>query len=88
MGVSGVALATSLSQIVGFFILLAIARQGLFFIPTLWLMSWLFGIFGVQASQAMADLLSFALAVPIGPGVLRQFKQMKEAAANADIMAE
>ncbi len=68
--------------------LLAIARQGLFFIPTIWLMSWLFGLFGVQASQAVADLFSFSLAVPIGQRVLRQFRQMEEEVANAEIMAE
>jgi len=58
--------------------LLAVARQGLFFIPTIWLMSWLFGLFGVQASQAVADVLSFVLAVPIAQGVLREFQEMGE----------
>ncbi len=58
--------------------LLAVARQGLFFIPTIALLSWLFGLLGVQMSQAVADVLSFLLAVPIGQGVLRQFKQMEE----------
>ncbi len=58
--------------------LLAVARQGLFFIPTVLLLSWLFGLFGVQVSQAVADVLSFALAIPITMPVLRQFKQAEE----------
>lgn len=68
--------------------LLAVARQGLFFIPTIWLLSWLMGLLGVQMSQAVADLLSFALAVPIGQGVLRQFRQMEAKAADTEIRSE
>ena len=68
--------------------LLAVARQGLFFIPTIWLLSWLMGLLGVQMSQAVADLLSFALAVPIGQGVLRQFRQMEAEAADTEIRSE
>ncbi len=58
--------------------LLATARQGLFFIPTLLLLNWLLGLLGVQMSQAVADLLSFFLAVPITMGVLKQLKQMEQ----------
>ena len=58
--------------------LLAVARQGLFFIPTVLLLSWLLGLFGVQVSQAVADVLSFLLAVPIGQGVLKQFEKMEQ----------
>lgn len=60
--------------------LLAIARQGLFFIPTLLLLNWLLGLLGVQMSQAVADLLSFFLAVPIIRGVLKQFKELEQEA--------
>lgn len=62
--------------------LLAVARQGLFFIPTVLLLSWLLGLLGVQMSQAVADVLSFALAVPIGQGVLRRFKQLEAEQGN------
>jgi len=69
--------------------LLAVARQGLFFIPTVLLLSWLLGLFGVQVSQAVADVLSFLLAVPIGQGVLKQFEQMEqEATQQEEMMAE
>ncbi|MBR4068669.1 MAG: MATE family efflux transporter [Clostridia bacterium] len=66
--------------------LLAVARQGLFFIPTVLLLSWLLGLLGVQMSQAVADVLSFALAVPIGQGVLRRFKQLEAERGNGPDM--
>jgi Na+-driven multidrug efflux pump len=66
--------------------LLAVARQGLFFIPTVLLLSWLLGLLGVQMSQAVADVLSFALAVPIGQGVLRRFKQLEAEQGNGPEM--
>jgi len=59
-----------------------VARQGLFFIPTVLLLSWLLGLFGVQVSQAVADVLSFLLAVPIGQGVLKQFEKMEQKTAE------
>lgn len=71
--------------------LLATARQGLFFIPIILLLSWLFGLLGVQMSQAIADLFSFGLAVPIATGVLKQLKQMEEKTENNendDMIAE
>ena len=40
-------------------------------------------------SQAVADALSFLLAVPIGQGVLRQFKQLEaEQGSEAELQAE
>ena len=66
--------------------LLAVARQGLFFIPTVLLLSWILGLLGVQMSQAVADVLSFALAVPIGQGVLRRFKQLEAERGNGPEM--
>ena len=71
--------------------LLATARQGLFFIPIILLLSWLFGLLGVQMSQAIADLFSFGLAVPIATGALKKLKQMEEKTKkkeNDDMIAE
>ena len=69
--------------------LLAVARQGMFFIPTILLLSRLFGLLGVEMSQAVSDALSFLLAVPIGQGVLRQFKQLEaEQGSEAELQAE
>ncbi|MDU6631404.1 MAG: MATE family efflux transporter, partial [Lachnoanaerobaculum sp.] len=40
-----------------------VSRQGLFFIPLLYILSKLFGQFGIYLLQPFADILSFALAV-------------------------
>ena len=57
---------------------LAMARQGLFFIPAVLLLPRLFGIFGVELSQPIADIISFAFAVPLEIGVLREMKEEPE----------
>ena len=51
---------------------LAMARQGVFFIPLVWLLSSSLGLLGVQMTQAAADLLTLACAVPIQLKVLRE----------------
>ena len=55
--------------------LVASARQGLFLIPSVFLLSHFFGLTGLELSQAVSDLLSFVLSVPITLGVLKQFRQ-------------
>ena len=52
--------------------ILSEARQGIFFIPAILIMPQLFGIQGVEATQAVADLLSFLLAIPLCGSVLRE----------------
>ena len=54
--------------------LLAVSRQGLFFIPAIFLLEKFLGLLGVQLAQPVADLLSFALAVPLTLGTLRDLK--------------
>jgi len=44
---------------------LSVARQGLFFIPLVLILSSLFGLTGIQMTQAIADLLTFLCAVPL-----------------------
>jgi len=51
--------------------ILALARQGLVFIPVLLVFSSLFGLFGVQLSQAVADVLTFVLALPLTAGMVK-----------------
>jgi len=53
------------------------SRQGIFFIPLIWILPYFFGLFGVQISQMIADICAFILAVPIGLGVLREMKEME-----------
>ncbi len=54
--------------------LLASARQGLFFIPLIFILPCFLGLKGVEMCQAMADLLSFLLALPLTYSVLKELK--------------
>jgi hypothetical protein len=53
-------------------VVIAMARQGIFLIPALFLGNWLFGFFGVEIAQAVADTASFMLAIPLGIGTLNR----------------
>ena len=55
-------------------ILLASAKQGLFFIPLVFLLTANFGLLGVEISQPAADLCALALAIPLTTSVLRKMK--------------
>jgi Na+-driven multidrug efflux pump len=44
--------------------LLSMLRSGIYFIPSLYLMAALFGATGIQATQTVADVLSFSTSVP------------------------
>lgn len=55
-------------------VLLASARQGVFFIPLILVLPALFGLRGVEVCQSVSDLLAFLLAVPLTAGVLRELK--------------
>ncbi len=58
--------------------LLSSARQGLFFIPLIFLLPHFLGLQGVEMCQAMADLLSFLLAIPLTCSVLKELKEKGE----------
>ncbi|MBR6321828.1 MAG: MATE family efflux transporter, partial [Lachnospiraceae bacterium] len=57
----------------------ASARNGLFFIPMILLLPRLFGLFGVEITQACADVLSIAVAIPLAIRELRLMKKASEA---------
>lgn len=52
---------------------LAMIRSGLVFIPVLWILSRQFGLFGIQISQTVADIISAAITLPM---VVKFFKTM------------
>ncbi len=54
---------------------LSSARQGLFFIPCILILPQLLGLYGVIVCQAVADLLSFLLAIPLVGSVLYELRQ-------------
>ncbi len=55
--------------------ILAAARQGLFFIPIIFVGSHLWGIAGVEMSQGLSDICSFLLTVPVMFYSFRQFSK-------------
>ena len=55
--------------------LLSVCRNGLFFLPALLLMPLWLGLQGVQMAQAIADLLTFLLAVPYSVWISRKLKR-------------
>ena len=54
--------------------LLSITRNGLFFLPALLLLPLALGLQGVQMAQAVADALTFILAVPYAIWINRKLK--------------
>ena len=54
---------------------LAVARQGLFFIPTVLILSSLFGLIGIQMAQMVADIITLLCAVPMQLSVLRNLEK-------------
>lgn len=61
--------------------LVATARQGILFLPLLYILQALLGLDGVELAQPMADILSFAIAVPFSIWAL---KGMPREASIAD----
>ncbi len=57
---------------------LALARQGLFFLPVVLVLPLLLGILGIQLSQPIADLATFILAIPMGIRVLDELKHIQK----------
>lgn len=63
----------------------SLSRQGLFFLPAILLLPRYFGLLGVQASQPLADTLSFLTAILMMIGVLKELKTgQKETALAVD----
>ena len=54
--------------------ILAAARSGLFFIPLVVVLPRLFGIVGLEVSQALADVCAFAITVPIAWSAFRDMR--------------
>ena len=52
---------------------LAMARQGVFFIPLVWILSAASGMLGIQMTQTVSDCLTLICAIPIQLKVLQQF---------------
>ena len=54
--------------------LLATARQGLFFLPLIFVLPKFLGLQGVEMCQMISDILTFCLAMPMALGVMKEMK--------------
>ena len=52
--------------------IVAASRQGIFFMPLIWIVPYFFGLFGVEITQMLADIGTFLLSLPLGLSVLRE----------------
>jgi len=77
-------LCNSLGNAVGAF-LLATSRQGSCFIPVLYPLTYYFGAYGVASAQAVADVLTLLLAVPI---IIFMTKKVKKAELELSKVSE
>ncbi len=59
---------------------LAAARQGVFFIPLVWILSGLFGLTGILLTQTVSDVFTLICAVPIQLYLLRTIADPKKLA--------
>ena len=58
---------------------LATARQGTCFLPILYPLAWAFGEYGIAAVQAVADVVSIAIAIPIIIAMNKKIKKAQQA---------
>lgn len=54
---------------------LAVARQGLFYVPLLYVLTYFYGVEGLYVTQALSDLLTAFVALPILISTTRRLKQ-------------
>ena len=56
--------------------IVASARQGLCFIPLIFILPHFLGLFGVEICQAVADVLTLVISVPIGMSVIKEMRRI------------
>ena len=59
--------------------IISISRQGLFFIPAVYILPRIFGLLGIQLSQPTADIFSFFLAIVVGKRILAELRTLQKA---------
>lgn len=72
---SWIVLSNMMTQVIGRTIpatFIAIARQGLFFIPAVLILSELFGVFGIQIAQPIADIGTLIITIFIQSKILKE----------------
>jgi len=56
---------------------LAIARQGIFFIPLIFILSHFLGLLGLEMAQAISDVLTFVVTVPMAVTSIKKLKKLQ-----------
>ena len=69
-------------------LLLSTARQGSCMLPILYPMAWLLGEYGVVSVQAVADVLTLALAIPLSIHMTKKIRQAKLLHESAVLIEE
>ncbi|MEI0699104.1 MATE family efflux transporter [Brachyspira intermedia] len=54
--------------------ILAVAKQGIFFIPIMYIFPKIFGIIGIEIAQPFSDFLTFLLSIPLGYSMIKEMK--------------
>ena len=54
--------------------LMAASRQGLFLIPSIFILNYFFGLTGLQCAQCVSDYCSFVIAIPL---IINYFKKLR-----------
>ena len=54
--------------------ILAVAKQGIFFIPIIYILPKIFGITGIEIAQPFSDFLTFLLSIPLGYSMIKEMK--------------
>ncbi|MCE5344001.1 MAG: MATE family efflux transporter, partial [Eubacteriales bacterium] len=62
--------------------LVAVARQGMFFLPAVLLLPSMLGLLGVQIAQTVSDACSMMMIIPITLRILRDMKREEERLAG------
>ena len=55
--------------------IVASARQGLCFIPLIYILPYFFGLTGVEICQAVSDVFTLAISIPIGMSVIHEMQR-------------
>ena len=58
--------------------ILAMSRQGLFFIPAILILPAFLGLLGVQMAQPVSDAFTFLISFPFGLNIAREFKSLSQ----------
>ncbi len=60
---------------------LAACRQGVFFLPFIWILPSICGVIGMEAAQPIADVLTFLVCLPVIHKFIKEMRRMEDGAS-------